>query len=493
MKYIEGQNRQQITLFPEVMDDYISEDNPVRVIDAFVENMDLAELGVKVSKAVTGRPAYNPKDMLKLYLYGYFNKVRSSRCLEAETKRNVEVMWLMRRLSPDHKTISRFRKDNVKALKNIFRYFVELCKKHDLYGKEIVAIDGSKFKAVNALENNYGYKKIKDRLKRIDDKLENYLQLLNENDKKENAVKEHTKEELDQIINNLKKRKCKYEAIQEHLDSTGETQISTTDTDAKRMNHSNGRSEICYNVQSAVDDKNKLIVEYEVTKRCNDKNLLAPMAKSVKRILETEEITAIADEGYFVTTDIAECITNGITPHVSNKLEEITLCMSVSKEEANTPNHFEGKGKSVYIKEHNLGVCPMGNILYPRSYVPSLRAARYSNADACKKCSRKNICNRYSKALEIKMHKSDFSTEYDDKDLYFKQITYTADKGMLKRRKAIVEHPFGTIKRHMNADYCLLKGKDNVQGEFALTFLVYNLKRVINILGTNKATELVSV
>lgn len=492
MKYIEGQNRQQITLLPEAMDDYIGEDNPVRVIDAFVGNMDLDELGIKVSKAETGRPAYNPKDMLKIYLYGYFNKVRSSRCLETETKRNVEVMWLMKRLSPDHKTISRFRKDNAKALKNIFRYFVELCRKHDLYGKEIIAIDGSKFKAVNALENNYGHKKIKDRVKRIDDKLEIYLQQLNENDEKESALKAHTKEELEQIITDLKERKHKYEAIQEHLDNTGETQISTTDTDAKRMNHSNGRSEICYNVQSAVDDKNKLIVEYEVTNRCNDKNLLAPMAKSVKEILKAEEITVIADEGYFVATDIAECITNGITPHVSNKLDEITLCIPVSKKESNTPQHFEGKGKSVYIKERNLGICPMGNILYPSSYVPSLRAARYSNRAACKNCSRKNICTKYSKALEIKIPKSNFSTEYDDEGLYFKQITYTADKGMLKRRKAIVEHPFGTIKRHMNSDYCLLKGKDNVQGEFALTFLVYNLKRTINILGAKKALELVS-
>jgi transposase len=251
MRYIEGNDRYQKMLFPDVIDEYISEENPVRVIDAYIDRLKLHELDFKLRNNETGRPSYNPKDMLKLYVYGCFNRIRSSRRLETETQRNIEVMWLLNKLSPDHKTIARFRKDNRKALKNVFRDFVKLCVKLGLYGKELIAVDGSKFKAVNALENNFGHKKLDDRIKRIDEKLEQYLAELDKNDQDDMDAPKHTKAEISAMISELSARKQGYEEIRAHLNETGQTQISTTDPDAKRMNHSNGLSELCYNIQTA--------------------------------------------------------------------------------------------------------------------------------------------------------------------------------------------------------------------------------------------------
>lgn len=486
MGYIEGDSRYQRVLFPDVMDDFIDLENPVRVIDAYVESLDLDILEFSVVPYITGRPPYNPKDLLKLYIYGYFNKIRSSRKLEVETHRNIEVMWLLKRLSPDHKTISRFRKENVLGLKKVFRNFVQLCNEMGLYGKELIAIDGSKFKAVNSLENNFGLKKLEDRITRIDKHLESYLIELDEHDKEEIETKKHSKEEIAAAIEELKNRKQCYETMQNHLESSGETQISTTDPDAKRMKHRNGLSEVCYNVQTAVDSKNKLIAEYEVTDRCNDKNLLTPMYEKTQEILNTSEMSVVADNGYFSATDIAKCIAAGGDPHVSIDCESVTFCMPVEENEANTPETFENQGKNVFVEERNIGICPMGIILYPRSYSKNRKVAVYANAKECSKCERKDICKRYHKTLEVSMPEGSFTKQYNDKNVNVKQIWYCPNKKIIMQRKSIAEHPFGTVKRHQNASYCLLKGKENVSGEFALTFLVYNLKRVINIMGTQR-------
>lgn len=486
MQYIDGESRFQKILLPDVIDDYICSDNPARVIDVFVDNLDLISLNFIISNNTTGRPAYNPKDLLKLYIYGYFNRIRSSRKLEIETQRNIEVMWLLKRLSPDHKTISRFRKDNPIGLKNVFRKFVQVCNELDLYGKELIVIDGSKFKAVNALENNFGLKKLEDRLTRIDEHIEKYIKELDAQDENESDAKQYTKEEIENAIKNLNDKKEAYKSLQSQLKATGETQISTTDPDAKRMNHRNGLSEVCYNIQTSVDEKNKLIVEYEVTNRCNDKNLLFPMLEKSQEILNSTKMSVLADNGYFVATDIAKCIMNDGIPHVSSDYDSVTFCIEVEQDQATVPIEFENQGKNVFIEERNIGLCPMGVVLYPRSYMKSRKSAIYANSKACNTCSHRAICKKYHKTIEVVMPEERFSKVYNDKDLYVKQIHYTADKKLLKKRKTIVEHPFGTIKRHFDASYCLLKGKESVRGEFALTFLVYNLKRVINILGTQR-------
>ena len=483
MRYIAGSDRYQQTMLPEIIDDYVTEENPVRVIDAYIDSLEMAKLGIKATPAETGRPSYHPKDMLKLYIYGYFNRLRSSRKLETETKRNIELMWLMNKLSPDHKTIARFRKDNVKALKNIFRDFVKLSQKLGLYGNELEAIDGSKFKAVNSVDNNFNRQKLDDRILRIDEKLDRYFSEMSENDKNESDAPKHTKEEIATAIEELTVKRENYESMRARLDETGETQISTVDTDARRMKLANGGSDVCYNVQIAVDAKHKMIGDYDVTNHCNDKNLLAPMAKSVKETLGVEKIAVSADTGYFVVSDLADCIINGITPHVSSEYDSVTFCVPATAEEVNEPQNFDHQGKNVLIKERNIGLCPMGCILYPRSYRKSTNVAVYSNAKACRACPHRKNCKPYDRELKVKMPACEFSKEYNDEGLRVKQITYSPDKSLLQKRKEIAEHPFGTIKRQMDASYCLLKGVVNVAGEFALTFLAYNLKRAINVLG----------
>ena len=492
MRFIEGEDRHQITFIPDVLDDYITQENPVRIIDAFVNSLVLEELGFVAAPKETGRPSYNPHDMLKLYIYGYFNKIRSSRKLEVETHRNVELMWLLKKLTPDHKTISEFRKKNTMLLKNVFRVFVELCKELNLYGKELIAIDGSKFKAVNSLDNNFNKERLDDRIKRIDAHLERYLAEMNSTDESESDATTFTKEEIETAISKLVTRKNVYQDMIKQLDETHQTQISTTDPDSRRMMQSDGSRAVSYNIQTAVDDKHKLLIDYEVTNRVNDINLLAPMAVSVKEILEVDEFTALADNGYYTATDISECLTRGITPHIANKDGSITLCVPCSEEQATNPAEFENKGKNVYVKERNIGVCPMGQILYPKRYSKPRKAAQYSNPAACKICSHRNKCKEYDRKLERKIPESEFSMEYDDKDVHFKQITYSANSKLLRNRKMIVEHPFGTIKRSMDSAYCLLKGIDNVSGEFALTFLAYNMKRVINILGVPTLMEVLT-
>ena len=496
MDFIQGQSRYQRVLFPDSMEDYITEDNPVRVIDAFVDMLDLKELGLKSTPEVTGRPPYNPRDMLKLYVYGYFNKVRSSRRLEMESKRNLELIWLLSKLSPDHKTIAVFRSKNPKALKKVFRDFVKLCQRLDLYGCELVAIDGSKFSAVNSLDNNYNQKKLEGRIKMIDEKIERYLDELGKNDEMEKEVISHSKEEIEAMISGLKARRDSYESMGMELAETNRTQISTVDADARRMKQAGGSSDMSYNVQTAVDSKHCLVAEFDVTNLCNDVELLSSMAKSAKETLEADGLSVTADEGYFSATEIAECMASGITAHISSKHDSITMCVPVNEAvesggggATNEAKEFGNTGKNVYIKERNIALCPMGEKMYPASYRKSKGAGIYKNRAACKGCPRNGVCTEYEKEMQVKMRPEEFTKEYNDKDLKIRQIVYKADKEITKLRKSIAEHPFGTIKRSMDHAYCLLKGKAKVRGEFALAFLAYNLKRVINILGTEKLLQ----
>ena len=487
MQHKRGIDRNQQMMLPMSIEDYVTEENPVRVVDAYVESLDMKAQGIEGEPRETGRPSYDPKDMLKLYIYGYSNRIRSSRRLETETKRNVEVMWLMGGLTPDHKTIARFRQENVKALKNVFRTFVKLCQEMGLCGNEVAAIDGSKFAAVNSLEKNYNQESLEEKKRRInekiDEKVEQYLSMIEENDEKEADAPKLTKEELATAITELIERREMYEGMENQLKETGERQISTVDPDSKRMKVANGGSDVCYNVLTAVDEKNKLIVDYDVTNQCNDKNQLAGIAISAKETLGVKELTVVADTGFFVASDIAECMANGITAHVSSEYESVTFCIPATREEATEPIDFTNQGKNVLVRERNIGLCPMGTILYPRSYRKSTGSAVYSNPKACKNCPHRECCTEYDRELKVKMPQAEFTKEYDAEALYVRQITYSADKVLLRRRKEIVEHPFGTIKRSMDAAYCLLKGIPKVNGEFALTFLAYNMKRAINIIG----------
>ena len=487
MEFIRGENREQIILLPESIEEYVEKNGTVRIIDAYVNNLDLEELEFKRWEAKeTGRPPYNPKDILKLYLYGYMNRIRSSRRLETESKRNMEVIWLLRKLFPDHKTIANFRKNNSNAFKNVFRHFVKLCVELDLYGKELIAIDGSKFKAVNSKDRNFTKGKLEDRLKKIDKKLEEYFKELDENDKNEDAVeKEKSTEEINKIIKDLNERKITYQGYADELEETGETQKSLTDSESRLM-LANGKMDVCYNVQTAIDAKNKLIAGFEVTNNPNDKNLLTPMAKQVKEILGVDNIIATADEGYASASDVAAAIQIGVQPHVAGV--ECDICIPVKDEDPHEiTSHVNGK--CVYLKERNIAICPMGKILYPAFYKKAKGEAIFNNSQACKTCSCRCTAEQRGMRFHIVMDESDFSDDYNDKDIVIKQVHIKPDKEIYRQRKSLSEHPFGTVKRSMDSGYCLLKGKRKLTGEFALIFIAYNFKRVINILGVEKLLE----
>jgi transposase len=487
MSFIIGEDREQTVLFPESIEDYVDDDNTVRVIEAFVDSLDLESLGFsRFQPKDTGRPAYNPKVLLMLYLYGYINRIRSSRRLETESKRNLELIWLMRRLSPDHKTIANFRRDNPKALKNVFRTFVKLCANLGLFGKELAAIDGSKFKAVNSKDNNFTRDKLKDRLKRIDEKIDEYLKELEKTDMEENAVeKEKSATEIKQIINDLNERKIRYEEYSQELENSGETQVSLTDSDSRLM-LANGKMDVCYNVQAAVDSKHKLIAEFEVTNNANDMNQLTPMMEKVKDILEVETIAVAADAGYASASDIAAAVQLGIEPHVAGT--DYQICIP-STEETETEITSHTNGRCVYVKERNIAVCPMGKVLYPKHYKKSKGEAVFFNNEACETCPCRCTKEKRAFRYQFVMAESDFTQDCNDEGLRVKQIHIKPDKEIYAQRKSLSEHPFGTIKRNMDAGYCLMKGKPKVTGEFSLVFLAYNLKRAVNILGGKKLIE----
>jgi len=477
-------------MLPKCVDDYISAENAVRVIEAFVGSLNIGELGfAKAAPNETGRPMYAPRDMLKLYLYGYLNRIRSSRRLEAETHRNLEAIWLMKQLMPDHKTIARFRHDNAGALKNVFHAFVRFCAEMGLYGKELIAVDGSKFKAVNSKSRNFSENNLSGLIAGLEKRVAAYMEQIDATDGAEPEPEEqHSAEEIREIIAKLEGKKG---TLQKHLDElkeTGETQKSLTDPDSRRMMIS-GKWDVGYNVQAAVDAKNKLIAEFEVTNRSNDANQLAMMSEKTGEILEVAGFTVVADAGYDDATEVAECLLKGISPHVAGSDYDICVPTDDAQSAENAVIESHENGRCVYITGRNLVVCPMGKILYPGWYAQSANKAFFHNAKACAACACRCTDN-LEKRAGVTMNKADFSKEYgDDANLSFKQISVRADKELVKKRKTIVEHPFGTIKHSQSMRHVLVKGIQNVSGEFALAFLAYNFRRVINILGSQKLIQ----
>ena len=492
MDFISGEEREQVLLLPERIEDYVNDDNPVRVIDAYINGLDLIEIGFKNAELnSTGRPPYDPADLLKLYVYGYMNRIRSSRRLEKETKRNLEVIWLLSMLAPDHKTIARFRHENGEALKKVFRNFVRLCVEMGLYGRELAAIDGSKFKAVNSRKRNFTKEQIEKKVREISVKIEEYLKEMEKNDAEEDKEKvtEKRAEEIKVIVEDLRKRKERYEGYQKELEEKGETQKSLTDGDSRLMTTNSAKMDVCYNVQTAVDAKNKLIVDFEVSNQGNDKNFITPMAGRAQQVLGTETLTVVTDAGYESIQDILAAMNQGIEVHVAGT--DFDVCVPAKEGEGKEIcSHHEGR--CVYIADRNIALCPMGKVLYPRSCKKGKggHVGVYCNREACRQCTcicTENACGVFE--YQVPMEENDFTKTYNDQNLEVKQIRIKPDKALVKQRKSIVEHPFGTIKRAMDAGYCLTKGIKNVAGEFSLTFLAYNLKRVINILGSRKLIE----
>src|SRR5215204_2850608 len=316
MTHIAGHDRFQTLLLPEALDEYVGQDNPVRFIDAFVDGLDLAAAGfVRVEAKVTGRPGYAPTDLLKLYIYGYLNRVRSSRRLEAETHRNIEVIWLLRHLKPDFKTIADFRRDNRKAFRPVFRQFVLLCKQLDLFGRELLAVDGTRIKAVNNKDRNFTRASLAEFIKQADKKLDDYLQRLDQSDVSESTTAGSRIKNLAEKIAAIRERRTRCKAMLTELDRTGEDQISLTDPDSRAM-AAHTRVAVGYNVQIAVDAKHKLIVEQDVSNQVVDMGLLTETAQAAKDALGVDQIDAVADRGYYKVEDIEACEKAGIVPHV---------------------------------------------------------------------------------------------------------------------------------------------------------------------------------
>src|ERR1700759_5603569 len=463
MAYITGHDRSQLLLLPEAVDDYVGSDNPVRFIDAFVDGLDLAAAFRRVQPKVTGRPGYAPADLLKLYIYGYLNRVRSSRRLEAETHRNIEVIWLLRHLKPDFKTIADFRRDNRSAFRQVFREFVLLCRQLDLFGRELLAVDGPRIKAVNNKDRNFTRASLTQFIKAADAKLDDYLQRLAKSDGSESATGGSRVDKLAEKITAIRERRERYKDMLAELDQTGESQISLTDPDSPAM-AAHTHVAVGYNVQIAVDAKHKLIAEQQVTNQVVDMGLLAQTAEPAKEVLGVERIAVVTDRGYFKIEDIEACEKAGIDPYVPRPQRGPSVRAGLFR-----------KDEFSYDPTSDSFLCPAGQPLYPysSSLMRGLKKVNYRNSRPCRDCAIRSQCT----ASQFRS----VSRLENEAVLDRMQARIAQRPDILDQRRETVEHPFGSIKQWMNQGAFLMRGLEKVRGEFSLTALAYNLRRVLNI------------
>jgi len=466
--FIQGEDRFQATLFPERLDDYVAEDSAVRVIDVFIDELDLSGLGFKTQANDTGRPAYHPETMLKLFVYGYLNRVHSSRRLEREAQRNVELMWLTGRLAPDFKTIADFRKDNGSAIRLVCHQFVLLCRNLNLFANAFVAIDGSKFKAVNNRDRNFTRAKMKRRIAEVDASIDRYLQLLAEADRNEPA--EDKSQRLEDKIAALKKEMARLKKAQARMLKAPGQQISLTDPDARSMNH-RGSGLVGYNVQTAVDTDHHLIVAHEVTNVGSDRRQLAKMAKRAKTDLNVDELSVVADRGYYRSQEIQACDEAGITAYVPKP-----------QTSGNRARGQFGRAAFRYIAEDDAYECPAGERLAWRMKTQDKgRALHLYWASNCRQCRIKAQC---TSGIRRKM------TRWEHEEVLDRaQARLDRNPDAMRVRRATVEHPFGTLKAWMGSTHFLTRTLDRANTEMSLHVLAYNLKRMMNIMGTKPLIE----
>ena len=589
MGFIKGADRHQITLMPDSLNDYVSEENPVRVIDAFVDSLNMAELGFKSEPAMEGRPGYDPRDMIKLYVYGYQNKIRSSRRLQREAGRNVELMWMLGKVVPDFRCIADFRKDNAKALKGVFREFVKLCNKVGLLSKGSVVIDGSKFRAVNSDNNCHVKSNVEKLIAQADERIAKYMAELDACDATERRSEEMTSDDIRDVLEYLAKRKNQLENVLTELNESGLNHVCTTDPESRLMKTRDG-CKPAFNVQTAVEPNNHIIVDFAVTSDCADWGLLEAGITGAKEALGVETLEGIADKGYCNDEEILKCLLNGDTPTIypnkgqncrtfefdktddvitpemlaSGDSEVLKKCIAagvlpdvlqrddvtieivsrtvptagqflnketgevVSFEEMKNAGGTERKKVEIHREpplqpyfERNIEadtvVCPMGQTLFyegPNRHggITNHDIRRYHRFSACNKCP--NKCTTAKKrVISFKTDETRVYTDfYNDciagnitrkannafvrlKKVPLKKevviVKYYPDQRKLRIRNQVVEHPFGTIKRWNDGYYFLVKGRVKATAEIALSFLGYNFKRTLNLLGTEKMLELI--
>jgi transposase len=468
MNHRTGLDRSQTLLFPERLEDYVAAENPVRFRDVFVGSLDLHALSfTKARCANTGCPPYDPAALLKLYLYGYLHRVRSSRMLEAECHRNVEVIWLLGKLAPDFKTIADFRKDNLKPLKAVARQFTLLCRKLELFGGELLAVDGSKFAAVNARDQNFNADKLQNLIARADARLAEYLQQLDTADAAQPGTATLTKTELAAKIATLQEKQDWHKELLGQLDDE-QKQISVTDPDTRKRPTAHGTL-VGYNAQIAVDAKHKLIAAEDVTNEVNDLQQLANVALEAKANLELTRTEVIADAGYYNASEVNRCVEHGITTFIPK-----------SDTSANSARGLYGKSRFKYDATKDVYLCPAGDTLTYRFATIELdRELKYYRASNCKTCALKSRCTRNKANRTITREANEHLME-----AMATRMQQQPEK--FKLRKTLAEHPFGTIKRWFGYTHFLLKGLAKVQCEWSLTTLAYNLKRVLNLVSFEK-------
>ena len=466
MQYIQGKNREQSVLFPQSLDQIISTDNEVRIIDLFAESINLANFKFVTKNASEGRPAYNPKDLLKLFVYGYLNSIRSSRVLEKECHRNVEVMWLMKQLAPDHNTISNFRRDNQKAIRQVFRHTVSIAAQFNLIGGKLIAGDSTKLRAQNSKKNNFNESKIEQHLVYIENKLHEYNNALETAD---NENKEIIQAEIDKQNN----RKDFYNNLSNTLDQNGDTQISTTDPDSRQLITRNNITEVAYNVQTIVDAKHCLPIDYKVTNE-NDSKAMGGMLRRTKTILQTNDFTALYDKGYHTGSEIKKGIEMGIN-----------IMVAVPGVASFAPDENYNFDKFIYNEQNDTYTCPQQQTLvtngnwYQKNKKRYIYFIKQYKTNACDTCPAMALCTKNKKGRMVERSEYQPYIEQNKKNI-------DADSQTYKRRQAIVEHPYGIIKRQWGFYYITTKkGLKRASADVGMMFVAFNLRRLMNIIDTN--------
>ncbi len=471
-RFVEGEDRLQSLLLPETLDDYVTEDNPVRVVEVFIEELDLGALGFEgVRPAATGRPAYHPSTLLKIYLYGYLNRIQSSRRLEREAQRNIELMWLTGRLAPDFKTIANFRRDNGPAIRAVCGQFIELCRRLHLFTKAIVAIDGSKFKAVNNRDKNFTLTKVAKRMEQVDASIARYLTTLDRADREESDIAEAKTRRIKDKIAGLRRQMQALKAMEQQVQDAPDKQVSLTDPDAHSMATSGrGTGMVGYNVQTAVDVEHHLIVAHEVTNLGHDRTQLKPMALKALAATGCEELTALADRGYFNGEQVLACEGAGILP-------------CIPKTVWTSEGGFFSRHDFTYDAEKDHYICPAGQTL-TKGLVRSDRKDdidHYRHLTACFTCALKPKCTP-DKLKRLKRWRHEGVL-----DKMQARLERRPDAMLIRRQT--VEHPFGTLKSWMGSTHFLTKTLEKVRTEMSLHVLAYNMKRMIRIFGVGPLLE----
>jgi len=473
MKFIQGHNRTQINLFPVSLDQSIDPDNEVRMIDLFVDSLSIKYYGFRTDFTENGRPAYHPSDLLKLFIYGYMNKVRYSRDLEKECKRNIEVMWLLKCLKPDHNTISNFRRDNPQAIKKVFRTTVQIAKHFDLIGGKLIAGDSTKLRAQNSKKNNFNQAKINRHVAYIDNKLDVYTRALAENDG-------DSRQQIEDEIKKQQKRKDNYRYLEKKLKESGEPQISISDTESRQIMLRNNITEVAYNVQSTVDSKNNIPIDYKVTNQ-NDSKAMGDMVRRAKSILRTNEFTVLYDKGFHTGSELKIAQELGI---------ETIVAIPGVPSTSQAPNHDFNFERFKYDQESDTYICPQGEVLRTNGIWYNEHNRRNNviifkqyKTRSCKCCKAHSECTR-SKAGRV-LSRSTF-TEYYERN----RRNYEEKEHLYKRRQAIVEHHYGTLKRQWGFSYILTKkGMERASSDVGFMFIAYNLRRIGNILTRDQLNE----